>query len=33
MLVLEFLTGLGTAIVGLIVTTLAAAAIFAAVRN
>jgi hypothetical protein len=33
MVILEFLIGLGTAIVGLIVTTVAAAVVFAAVRK
>jgi hypothetical protein len=33
MVILEFLTGLGSALAGLIVTTVAAALVFAAVRN
>jgi hypothetical protein len=33
MVILEFLTGLGSAIAGLIVTTVAAALVLAAVRN
>jgi hypothetical protein len=33
MVILEFLTGLGTAIAGLLVTTVAAALVFAAVRD
>jgi hypothetical protein len=33
MVIFEFLTGLGSAIVGLIVTTVAAALVLAAVRN
>jgi hypothetical protein len=33
MVILEFLTGLGTAILGVIVTVVASAVIFVAVRN